>query len=88
MLGAFEPPFKGRLTRETVESTKQIWARIVAFAGGQWPHATYMMPGGVTCPVNREKLCELSGCHSSVRYMVSDNRFGVYLRPLGFVENC
>jgi uptake hydrogenase large subunit len=55
ILAAFEPPFKGRLARETVHSTKQILGIIVAF-GGQWPHSTYMMPGGVTCPVNREKL--------------------------------
>ena len=50
ILAAFEPPFKGRLPRETVQSTKQILGIIVAF-GGQWPHSTYMMPGGVTCPV-------------------------------------
>ena len=39
ILAAFEPPFKGRLARETVHSTKQILGIIVAF-GGQWPHST------------------------------------------------
>ena len=57
LLGAFEPPFKGRLARETVQSTKHILGVIVEF-GGQWPHSTYMMPGGVTCPLTRDKLAK------------------------------
>jgi uptake hydrogenase large subunit len=53
----FEPPFKGRLARETVEHTKRILATVIAF-GGQWPHSTYMMPGGVTCALDEDKLAE------------------------------
>jgi Ni,Fe-hydrogenase I large subunit len=53
----FEPPFKGRLAAETVESTKGILAIVIAF-GGQWPHSTYMMPGGVTCSLDASKLTE------------------------------
>jgi len=53
----FEPPFKGRLARETVENTKRILAIVIAF-GGQWPHSTYMMPGGVTCTLDESKLAE------------------------------
>ena len=53
----FEPPFKGRLARETVEHTKRILAIVIAF-GGQWPHSTYMMPGGVTCALDEDKLAE------------------------------
>jgi hydrogenase large subunit len=55
IIAAFEPPFKGRLARETVQSSKHILGIIVEF-GGQWPHSTYMMPGGVTCPLTRDKL--------------------------------
>ena len=32
---------------------------VIAF-GGQWPHSTYMMPGGVTCGVDEAKLAECS----------------------------
>ena len=53
----FEPPFKGRLARETVENSKRILAVVIAF-GGQWPHSTYMMPGGVTCALDETKLAE------------------------------
>jgi hydrogenase large subunit len=35
---------------------------VVTSLAGQWPHATYMAPGGVTCQVTAEKLarCEAS----------------------------
>ncbi len=57
VLELFEPPFKGRLAAETVEHTKRILAIVIAF-GGQWPHSTYMMPGGVTCTLDATKLDE------------------------------
>jgi uptake hydrogenase large subunit len=53
----FEPPFKGSLARETVQDSKHILGIIIAF-GGQWPHSTYMMPGGVTSPLTKLKLVE------------------------------
>ena len=55
VLELFEPPFKGRLARETVEHTKRILAIVIAF-GGEWPHSTYMMPGGVTCALDEARL--------------------------------
>src|SRR5262249_38086989 len=54
-LALFEPPFKGRVARETVQNSKQILGIVIAF-GGQWPHATYMAPGGVTCELTSETL--------------------------------
>jgi uptake hydrogenase large subunit len=59
VMEVFEPPFKGRLAAETVENTKRILAVVIAF-GGQWPHSTYMMPGGVTCTLDESKLAECS----------------------------
>lgn len=41
--------FKGKIYKETVERTKNI-LKIVAIFGGQWPHSSYMVPGGVTLP--------------------------------------
>ena len=40
-----------------MESTKRILAIVIAF-GGQWPHSTYMMPGGITCSLDESKLAE------------------------------
>ena len=53
----FEPPFKGRIARETVSHSKQILGTVISFAG-QWPHSTYMAPGGVTCPLTRQNLAD------------------------------
>ncbi len=53
----FEPPFKGSIARDTVQYSKQILGIIIAF-GGQWPHSTYMMPGGVTAPLTKLKVVE------------------------------
>lgn len=56
-LKLFEPPFKGSVARETVHHSKQILGTVIAF-GGQWPHSTYMAPGGVTCPLNKLNLAQ------------------------------
>ena len=55
MVTAFEPPMKGDLARQAVLRSKAMLGVITAFAG-QWPHATYMAPGGVTCEITAEKL--------------------------------
>ncbi len=39
-------PFKGQSVTETVRQTKKV-LEIVAILGGQWPHSSYMVPGGV-----------------------------------------
>lgn len=41
--------FKGKVYKETIENTKKL-LEIVAIFGGQWPHSSYMIPGGVTIP--------------------------------------
>ncbi len=57
ILELFEPPFKGSLARQTIQFSKQVLGIVIAF-GGQWPHSTYMAPGGVTCTLNKLKLVE------------------------------
>jgi hydrogenase large subunit len=59
VLELFEPPFKGCLAAATVEHTKRILAIVIAF-GGQWPHSTDMMPGGVACIRDGSRLDECS----------------------------
>ena len=48
IVAAFEPPLKGYFARQAILRPKGMLGVITAFAG-QWPHATYMAPGGVTC---------------------------------------
>jgi hydrogenase large subunit len=54
LLEAFQP-FKGRFYRETIQHSKQI-IEIVAIFGGQWPHSSYMIPGGVTSVPSQRDL--------------------------------
>ena len=54
VLKAFEP-FRGSAYLDTLAITRQI-VRIVAEFGGQWPHSSYMLPGGVTSPADPRRL--------------------------------
>jgi hydrogenase large subunit len=40
-------PFKGETVIETIRETQKL-VEIIAIIGGQWPHSSYMIPGGVT----------------------------------------
>jgi Ni,Fe-hydrogenase I large subunit len=57
--GAFEP-FRGAIYLETLAVTRRV-VEIVAHFGGQWPHSSYMMPGGVTTPAD---LRRISACRA------------------------
>lgn len=39
-------PFKGETVIEVIRETKKI-LEIIAIIGGQWPHSSYMVPGGI-----------------------------------------
>jgi uptake hydrogenase large subunit len=62
VVAAFQPALKGHFARQAVLRSKGMLGVITAFAG-QWPHATYMAPGGVTCEVTAEKLAK---CEAAV----------------------
>jgi Ni,Fe-hydrogenase I large subunit len=54
LMAAFEP-FRGSVYRETLAATRRV-VEIVAHFGGQWPHSSYMMPGGVTTPADLRRI--------------------------------
>jgi hydrogenase large subunit len=67
ILEAFEP-FKGRFYRETIQNTKKI-LEIVAIFGGQWPHSSYMIPGGITlAPSQRDLIRALSILDTQIKW--------------------
>jgi hydrogenase large subunit len=39
-------PLKGQTTARTIQATKRL-IEIIAILGGQWPHSSFMVPGGV-----------------------------------------
>lgn len=54
VLAGFEP-FRGAFHLETLAATREA-VKIIAHFGGQWPHSSYMAPGGVTLPADLRKL--------------------------------
>lgn len=48
---------QGSIYREAVIESRRI-IEIVALFGGQWPHSSHMVPGGVTSPADRTKLVD------------------------------
>jgi Ni,Fe-hydrogenase I large subunit len=41
-------PLKGQTALQAISETKKI-LEIIAILGGQWPHSSFMVPGGVVC---------------------------------------
>lgn len=50
-------PFKGETLVEVIRQTKRLM-EIVAILGGQWPHSSYMVPGGVVSVPCRNDLLQ------------------------------
>jgi hydrogenase large subunit len=50
---------KGRLYQQTIQHSKRL-LEIVAMFGGQWPHSSYMVPGGVTAVPSARRIAESS----------------------------
>ncbi len=56
IMAAFEP-FKGRHHLGALEQSRDA-VGIVALFGGQWPHSSYMLPGGVVGKPSQRKLID------------------------------
>ncbi len=67
--------FKGRIYGETIRHTKQL-LEIVALFGGQWPHSSYMIPGGVTTVRNRRELIRVQTILDSYLRWYEDSIIG------------
>lgn len=50
-------PLKGSVVRGCLQATRRLIG-IVAIFGGQWPHSTYMLPGGVSQPATARRLLD------------------------------
>ncbi len=54
-LSPFYEPFKGVKWRKAIEFSN-LFVTMNALFSGQWPHSSYMVPGGVTCHVDEHTL--------------------------------
>jgi len=68
-------PLKGESAAETVRETKRL-LEIIAILGGQWPHSSFMVPGGV---VSMPSATELVQC----RHLLANYRKWYESRVLG-----
>lgn len=59
LMAAFEP-FKGRFHLGALEYSK-IAVEVIAIFGGQWPHSSYMLPGGVVTRPTQRRIIEALG---------------------------
>lgn len=53
-------PFKGQMAKEVLDSTKNI-LKIIAIIGGQWPHTSHIVPGGVVSIPSDLDLISIKG---------------------------
>lgn len=68
-------PFKGETVIETIKETKRL-LEIVAILGGQWPHSSYMVPGGVVASPGLDGLMQC-------RHLLASHRAWYERRVLG-----
>lgn len=55
-------PLAGKATIQTIRETKRL-LEVVAIIGGQWPHTSFMVPGGVTSNLD---VSEILQCRMNV----------------------
>lgn len=53
-------PFKGIMAKEVLDSTKNI-LKVIAIIGGQWPHTSHIVPGGVVSIPSDLDLLSIKG---------------------------
>ena len=77
MLADFEP-FRGRIHRECIKVSRRL-VEIVALFGGQWPHSSHMLPGGVVAPPDHRKILTSLAILDEVQDWIEQQIFGVDL---------
>ena len=60
-------PLAGKATIQTIRETKRL-LEVVAIIGGQWPHTSFMVPGGVTSSLD---VSETLQCRMTVNHFLS-----------------
>jgi hydrogenase large subunit len=85
LMAAFEP-FRGTAYRDTLRVTRQV-VRIVAEFGGQWPHSSYMLPGGVTSPPEPRRLMACAAALDAAQAWYEERVIGAPLEQWLALDN-
>ncbi len=79
-------PFKGETTIEAIKETKKV-LEIVAIIGGQWPHTSFMVPGGVVSNPDAKDLLQCGFLLARYRKWYEDKVLGCSLERWNEVKN-
>jgi hydrogenase large subunit len=74
-------PMKGEMGRKILEITKEF-TKIVAILGGQWPHTSSVVPGGVTTIINPLELIEVRTILARGRLFLEEEIYGASLEQI------
>ncbi|MGZ5008541.1 MAG: nickel-dependent hydrogenase large subunit [Methylobacter sp.] len=74
---AFQP-FKGSVHRGALEHSRHL-VEIIALFGGQWPHSSYMLPGGVTTAATSRHIIDSLSILNKVTRWFEQNVVGTGL---------
>jgi len=76
-------PFKGECTRAVLDITKEI-LKIIAILGGQWPHTSHIVPGGVVTNICHAELFDIQRYLISVKKWLEKN---IYMTDIDEILN-
>lgn len=79
-------PLAGRSAIESIVETKKI-IEIIAIIGGQWPHSSFMVPGGVTQLPNIAELVACRGLLQRFRQWYEQRVLGCTLEEWNALES-
>ena len=77
---------KGETTLQTVEETKRL-LEIIAILGGQWPHSSFMVPGGVVSVPVASDIIHCRHILRNFRKWYEDRILGCTLEVLGSIHS-
>ena len=73
-------PFQGSMHRGALEHSRHI-IEIIALFGGQWPHSSYMLPGGVTTAANPRHIIDSLSILNKLTLWFEQFVIGTALKP-------
>lgn len=71
-------PIRGRSVVQTVRQTKKI-IEIIAILGGQWPHSSFMVPGGVVSVPGQNDISQCRSLLANFRHWYEQRVLGCTL---------
>ncbi|HID05209.1 MAG TPA: hypothetical protein EYP20_05335 [Aigarchaeota archaeon] len=69
-------PLKGKACRKALDMSNRA-IKVIAIFGGQWPHTSYAIPGGVVCDPNRDEILRAKALLSSLLRSFCEEVFGM-----------